>query len=178
MKKLISVALCVALCFVFPVSVKANDKPEISAKAYVLYCVESGDIILSKNENERMKPASTTKLMTVLLTLEQAAKNDSIVTFTDKMQAEGSSMYLSEGDKVRLSDLAVGMMMASGNDAANAAALTIGGSFERLATHILSLQAVLTTTITTRPRTIWLCLWLRDWRTGSLQASPRARARL
>ena len=133
MKKLISVALCVALCFVFPVSVKANDKPEISAKAYVLYCVESGDIILSKNENERMKPASTTKLMTVLLTLEQAAKNDSIVTFTDKMQAEGSSMYLREGDKVRLSDLAVGMMMASGNDAANAAALTIGGSFERFA---------------------------------------------
>ena len=97
----------------------------------MLYCVENGEIILSKNENKRMKPASTTKLMTTLLTLEAAAKNDRIITFTDEMTAEGSSMYLEKGEKVRLSDLAAGMMMCSGNDAANAAAISLSGSTEK-----------------------------------------------
>ena len=44
---------------------------------------------------------------------------DRVVAFTKDMTAEGSSMYLKVGEKVKLSDLAVGMMMASGNDAAN-----------------------------------------------------------
>ncbi len=123
--------LSAVLVFAFPVSVGAEDTVETSAGAFVLYCAENGEIILSKNENQRMKPASTTKLMTVLLTLEQAAKNDRVVTFTDEMIAEGSSMYLQVGEKVRLSDLAAGMMMASGNDAANAAAISISGSAEK-----------------------------------------------
>ena len=97
----------------------------------MLFCVENKKIILSKNENKRMKPASTTKLMTALLTLEEAAKNDRVITFTDEMTAEGSSMYLEVGEKLRLSDLAAGMMMVSGNDAANAAAVSISGSFKK-----------------------------------------------
>ena len=78
-----------------------------------------------------MKPASTTKIMTSLITLEEAASCNSEVTFKQEMVAEGSSMYLKVGEKVRLSDLASGMMMASGNDAANAAAYTISGSPEK-----------------------------------------------
>ncbi len=131
MKRIIAVTLCFALAFVFPVSARADEAPETSAEAFVLYCVENGEIILSKNENKRMKPASTTKLMTTLLTLEAAAKNDRIITFTDEMTAEGSSMYLEKGEKVRLSDLAAGMMMCSGNDAANAAAISLSGSMEK-----------------------------------------------
>lgn len=108
-----------------------SGKSDISASAYVLYCPQNGEIILSKNENERKKPASTTKLMTSLITLEQAAKGNKNVTFTEKMTAEGSSMYLEYGDTLKLSDLAAGMMMCSGNDAANAAAIAVSGSFER-----------------------------------------------
>lgn len=77
--------------------------------------------------------ASTTKIMTTLLTLEEAAVDNRIVTFTDEMTAEGSSMYLKIGEKVTLYDLAVGMMMQSGNDAANAAAIEIAGSMEAFA---------------------------------------------
>lgn len=80
-----------------------------------------------------MKMASTTKLMTTLITLENSSADNSQITFRDDMIAEGSSMYLKVGDKLRLYDLAVGMMMCSGNDAANAAALTIGGSTEKFA---------------------------------------------
>lgn len=128
MKKLLVLILCFSVAFAFTIRVAAADIPDTGANAFVLYCVENKKIILSKNENERMKPASTTKLMTTLLTLEEAAKNDRVITFTDEMTAEGSSMYLEVGEKLRLSDLATGMMMVSGNDAANAAAVSISGS--------------------------------------------------
>ena len=132
MKKALSLILCTVLLFC-PLCVHASEVPETQAEAYVLYCPESGELLASHNADKRMKPASTTKLMTTLLTLEQAAKDNEEVTFTNEMTAEGSSMYLKLGEQVTLRDLAVGMMMSSGNDAANAAAITIGGSSEGFA---------------------------------------------
>ena len=137
MKKAVTVVLCVVIFFsasVYTVfSVEKTSPPEVSAQACVLYCVEDGKLYYSKNENEKMKPASTTKLMTTLLTLEYADAADREVEFTSEMMAEGSSMYLKTGEVVKLSDLAAGMMMASGNDAANAAAISIAGSNEEFA---------------------------------------------
>lgn len=136
MKKTICVLISALIIFIsiapaYAAEDGAPEMPGTSASAYVLYCPQNGKIILSKNENERRKPASTTKLMTSLITLEQAAKGNKSVTFTEKMTAEGSSMYLEYGDTLKLSDLAAGMMMCSGNDAANAAAIAVSGSFER-----------------------------------------------
>lgn len=108
-------------------------EPKLSASAAALYCVDSGEFLYSENADERLPMASTTKIMTTLLTVETAAAENKLVTVTKDMYAEGSSMYLQAGDRLRLSDLAAGMMMASGNDAANAAALTIGGSIEGFA---------------------------------------------
>lgn len=149
MKKAICFALCavITLCFSMTagsvraesVSSEAADSandisiPTVSAEAYALYCADNGELIAAENENKKMKPASTTKIMTSLIALEQSAAADVKVTFTDEMVAEGSSMYLKIGDQVKLSDLAAGMMMASGNDAANAAALTVCESTEAFA---------------------------------------------
>ncbi len=132
MKKALSLILCTVLLFC-PLCVHASEVPETQAEAYVLYCPESGELLASHNADKRMKPASTTKLMTTLLTLEQAAKGNETVTFTQEMVSEGSSMYLKLGEKVTLRDLAVGMMMSSGNDAANAAAISIAGDDLRFA---------------------------------------------
>lgn len=136
MKKLISSILCVIL-FVTAVpiasSAENSEIPDISAESYVLYCADNGNIITSKNEHKKMKPASTTKLMTTLITLEEAAASDKQVKFTKEMTAEGSSMYLEVGNVVTLRDLAAGMMMASGNDAANAVAVTVAGNSEKFA---------------------------------------------
>lgn len=130
MKRVLCVLLCV-LIFAFTFNTTACAKElSLSAQAYVLYCVENGSVVLSQNENVRMKPASTTKVMTTLLALEAAKENDVLVKFKPDMIAEGSSMYLKNGDTVHLSDLAKGMMMASGNDAANAVALTLSDSFD------------------------------------------------
>ncbi len=131
MKKTVCLILCFVLCFGF--SGFKVGALGTSARAHILMDAESGIILSQNNENTRLKMASTTKLMTTLLTLEEAEKKDRVVTFTEEMTAEGSSMYLKVGDKVRLSDLAKGMMMASGNDAANAAALTLSKSFESFA---------------------------------------------
>ena len=133
MKQLVTIILCALTALTVPICANAAELPDTSAQAYVLYCPDNGEILASENENERMKPASTTKLMTTLITLEHAAKGNEIITFTDEMTAEGSSMYLKLGEQVTLRDLAVGMMLSSGNDAANAAAITIGGSSEEFA---------------------------------------------
>jgi D-alanyl-D-alanine carboxypeptidase/D-alanyl-D-alanine carboxypeptidase (penicillin-binding protein 5/6) len=136
MKRAFAFVICALFIFAtIPVAncEDGSDVPSVSAQSYVLYCADNGQIICSQNENKKMKPASTTKIMTSLITLEQAASANKRVEFTQEMVAEGSSMYLKVGDVVTLKDLAAGMMMASGNDAANAAAITISGSKEKFA---------------------------------------------
>lgn len=136
MKNAVCVILSIAFAFMSACVVFAKDSdtpPSVSADSYILYCPDNGEVICSSNENKKIKPASTTKLMTTLLALEQAESCDQSVEFTDEMVAEGSSMYLKIGDVVALSDLAAGMMMASGNDAANAVALTLAKSTENFA---------------------------------------------
>ena len=133
MKKVLCVFLCL-LCFLFQFNTTACAKElSVSAQAYVLYCVENESVILESDANKRMKPASTTKIMTTLLALEKAQKNDMRVKFDESMIEQGSSMYLKVGDVVHLSSLAKGMMMASGNDAANSVALTLCDSMEDFA---------------------------------------------
>ncbi len=110
--------------------INISGAPDISAYAYALYCPDNSQIILSRNENLTLPMASTTKIMTALIALSQPDVNDRVVEFTEDMIAEGSSMYLKVGDKLKLSDLAAGMLAASGNDGANGIAYTLGGSIE------------------------------------------------
>lgn len=132
MKRLLSVGLIILFLCLSVASVHAEEF-STSAEAFILYCSDNGEILLSDNADQELPIASTTKIMTTLLTLEEAARDNRVVEFTDEMTAEGSSMYLKRGEKVTLYDLAVGMMMQSGNDAANAAAITIAGSIEDFA---------------------------------------------
>lgn len=114
----------------------AASEPElkISARAAVLMNADSGEILYAKNENERLAMASTTKIMTALLTLEEAQKQDEVVTVTDAMvQVEGSSMGLHAGDQLTLKGIAAGMLSVSGNDAANTAAIAVAGSTQAFA---------------------------------------------
>ncbi len=109
--------------------------PETSAYAYCLYCCNNGEVIAEKNADERLPMASTTKIMTAVLGLEaaQQSENEPEITITPEMYAEGSSMYLADGETVTLTELVGGMLMVSGNDAANAVAMTLGGSREGFA---------------------------------------------
>ena len=104
-----------------------------SAAACVLYCPESGEILYGHDINQRRPIASITKIMTALIALEEAGKCDKQVRITPQMYAEGSSMYLHEGEVLLLSEIVKGMLAVSGNDAANAAAYAVAGSKEKFA---------------------------------------------
>ncbi|MCQ4022169.1 D-alanyl-D-alanine carboxypeptidase [Ruminococcus sp. zg-924] len=121
------------MIFAISPSVAAEDEISVSAQAAALLCIDTGEFLFIKNGEERLPMASTTKIMTSLLALEAAQKNDKEVVFTKEMIAEGSSMGLKLGYKLALSDLAAGMMTVSGNDSANAAAIGVSGSYEKFA---------------------------------------------
>ena len=102
----------------------------LSAKAAVVINGDTGEILFSRNANERLPMASTTKIMTALLLCENADLNETIVTTKEMVTVEGSSMGLGIGDTVSYHDLLYGMMLASGNDAANTTAIAISGSLD------------------------------------------------
>ena len=124
LKKVLALFLCGLLIVPFCGFVSEND---VSAKAAVLYSPESEEFLFEKNSDLQLSMASTTKIMTALITLEYIETHgDSVVSITDEMvRVEGSSMGLQAGDKISLYNLCVGMLLSSGNDAANAASMYI-----------------------------------------------------
>lgn len=112
----------------------AEGGPQVSAQAAIVIHADSGKVLYEKNADEQRSMASTTKIMTALIALETAAADDPVVTITDEMvRVEGSSMGLQPGDQLTLKSLAAGMLIVSGNDAANSAAIAISGSTEAFA---------------------------------------------
>lgn len=100
---------------------------EVSAVAAVLMDADSGRLLYDKNGEKRMLIASTTKLMTALVALEQGGLQQEI-TVTGGHMAEGSSMYLRPGEKLTLETLLYGLLLSSGNDAALAVTECMGGA--------------------------------------------------
>ncbi len=97
-------------------------------KSAVLIDGENGRVLFELNKDEPLPMASTTKIMTALITLEEENIDEYFTVDGKAIMVEGSSMGLKKGDKATLRILAAGMLLASGNDAANAAAVKIAGS--------------------------------------------------
>lgn len=107
--------------------------PDVSAKAAVLMDADSGNILGAKNPDERLPMASTTKIMTALVAIEQADVSRMVEISPAAVGVEGSSIYLYEGERLSLEDLLYAMLLESANDAAAAIAIEIGGSLEGFA---------------------------------------------
>lgn len=106
---------------------------ESFAKSAVVIDAENNEVLYSKNYNAELPMASTTKIMTALITCEHCKKND-VITVDEKMlNVDGTSLGLKKGDKLSVYDTVVGMMLTSGNDAANVLAFYISGSKEAFA---------------------------------------------
>ncbi len=102
----------------------------VSARNAVLIEQESGRIIYEKSAHDKQRIASITKVMTAILAIE-SGKMDEIATVSEKaIRAEGSSIYLKPGEKIKLEHLVFGLMLRSGNDSAVAIAEHVGGSLE------------------------------------------------
>ncbi|KXG77031.1 D-alanyl-D-alanine carboxypeptidase family protein [Thermotalea metallivorans] len=107
--------------------------PEISAPSGILIDAETGDVLYEKNAHERMYPASTTKIMTAILTLENAKLQDTVVIDKDTPFTEGNRIYAIEGEIFTVEQLLYALMVESANDAAVALAKHISGSVEEFA---------------------------------------------
>ena len=102
--------------------------PTINSRAYVVIDRNSNTILIGKNENQRKKMASTTKIMTALVVIEHCNLSDIVEVSKKSASTGGSRLGLKTGDKITVYDLLYGLMMRSGNDAAVALAEHISGS--------------------------------------------------
>ena len=109
------------------------DEISLDSRIALIYDRASGRILYEKNGNKQTPMASTTKIMTAIVVLENANLTD-VVTISSKAAGIGGSrLGLKKNDKITVNDLLYGLMLRSGNDAAIALAIHVGGSVEGFA---------------------------------------------
>ena len=111
----------------------AAAEPSISAETAVLIDAVSGKVLYDRRMDAHMYPASTTKILTAMLAAEEADPEEIVTVSENAAGQEGSSIYLTAGEKITMKDLLYGMMLRSGNDAATAVAEAIAGDTETFA---------------------------------------------
>ena len=107
--------------------------PIINSRAYAVIDRASNTLLIGKNENQKKKMASTTKIMTALIVIEHTNLSDTIEISKKAANTGGSRLGLKSGDKITVYDLLYGLMMRSGNDAAVALAEYVSGSISNFA---------------------------------------------
>ena len=120
--------ILVILLILIPIKIKAFDT---SATSAILMDLDSNRILYSKNIHEIRSVASISKIMTAIIAIE-SNKLDDIVTIGDEIDsAYGSAIYIKKQEQIKLIDLVYGLMLRSGNDAANAIAKYVGNDIEK-----------------------------------------------
>lgn len=103
---------------------------QASGSAYIVINAADNKVLMESNAQTRLPMASTTKVMTALIVLENAPTDLLVTVPEDAVRVEGSSMYLKEGEELTILELLYGLMLSSGNDAALALAYAVGGTPE------------------------------------------------
>lgn len=114
-------------------STNPSVEPITYSRAVVVYDRTSKTVLYGKNENDVRAMASTTKIMTATLLIENADLSQTVEVSKRAANTGGSRLGLKTGDKITLNDLLYGLMLCSGNDAAVQIAETVGGSVEGFA---------------------------------------------
>lgn len=112
---------------------QTKDEPTLNSRIAVAYDRKSGEVIWGKDEHKRTAMASTTKIMTAIVTLENCDLTQTVTISKKSAGTGGSRLGLKADDKITMNDLLYGLMLKSGNDAAVAIAETVGGSVEGFA---------------------------------------------
>lgn len=107
-----------------------NEELKINSRAGLIYDRKSKRVIWGKSENEKRPMASTTKIMTAIVVIENANLNDVVIVSKKSAGTGGSRLGLKSGDKITVNDLLYGLLLVSGNDAAVALAEYVGGSIQ------------------------------------------------
>ncbi|MEK4824817.1 D-alanyl-D-alanine carboxypeptidase family protein [Niallia sp. FSL W8-0951] len=129
LRKLIILTIITSILFL-AIPQKSSAQMYVSAQSAILMEQDSGRVIFEKDAHTKRRIASITKIMTALLAVESGKLEDTVTVSSNAIRTEGSSIYLQEGEKIKLEDLVYGLMLRSGNDAAVAIAETVGGSLD------------------------------------------------
>lgn len=135
MKKLVTIVLAVlVLINAAPVvSFGATEPPAIIAETGIVIDARTGVVLYDKNMNEQREPASTTKVITALLALENLKLNKLVTIDSETPFTEGSRIYLLENENVTVEQLLYALLLESANDAAVALGKEIAGSIPAFA---------------------------------------------
>ena len=130
MKKITWILLALAI-ITSPITVFAEETtPTVEAAAAILMDAETGRILWGKNHHDPMAMASTTKIITAVLAIESGRINETVTVSSRAAAAPKVKMNLSTGEKIRLGDLMLALMLESSNDAAVAIAEHLAGTVE------------------------------------------------
>jgi D-alanyl-D-alanine carboxypeptidase (penicillin-binding protein 5/6) len=135
MKKIFALLLLLISCTAMaaPADLPMEPPPKLSAKAWLLLDMQSGQVLVEHNADQRIEPASLTKLMSAYLTFAalhrgQIKLTDSLTVSEKASKAEGSRMFVEPNKQVSVADLLRGMIVQSGNDATMVLADAVGRS--------------------------------------------------
>jgi D-alanyl-D-alanine carboxypeptidase/D-alanyl-D-alanine carboxypeptidase (penicillin-binding protein 5/6) len=109
------------------VQASGENVPKIKSDSAVMIDAKTGNILYQKNSSDKMYPASITKIVTGILAIESGKLNDTVIVSSNAAKADGTRVYLLEGEKVPLKKLVQGLLINSGNDAAIAIAEYLAG---------------------------------------------------
>lgn len=126
MKKILFLIL-----LIFPFKVFAYTP---SASSYTVMDMDTKRVLKQSNQHTKRLIASTTKIMTALVTLNNADLNQKVKVGTEVLKSYGSGIYIEVGETIKINDLLYGLMLRSGNDAAIQLANSVGGSIEGFVT--------------------------------------------
>ena len=111
----------------------ATEPPNVTGQSFVVMDANTGNVVYGKGEHNQYPPASTTKLMTILLTLENCEMDELVTVGEIPPYVEGSKIYIHEGEQITVEQLLYSVILASANDSSTALAEHISGSVEDFA---------------------------------------------
>ena len=135
-KKIIIKALFIFLLFISIATLSLADEPTIYSEAAILIDSKDGTVIYEKNSNERMYPASTTKILTAIIALESCSLNEKATaseTAINSIKSGYTTANIQIGETLSMRDLLYALLIKSANEAANVIAEHIAGSTENFA---------------------------------------------
>src|SRR6056297_1945144 len=131
--KVLYLVILTLILIIFSANFVFAQVPDVSARTAVVMDVITEQILYDKHMHIKMPPASTTKVLTTIIAIEESNLNEVVIVSRNAAYQEGSSIWLREGEKLTLEELLYGIMLSSANDAAVAVAEHIAGSVEKFA---------------------------------------------
>ncbi len=132
-KRVVCVVLCISLCvvgYIQTTEVKAEESLKMYSGSYALMDGETGRVLTGKNETTPMANASTTKILTCIITLENCDLNEMVTISANAASQPQVRLGMDEGEQYPLKDMLYGLMLESYNDCAVAIAEHVAGSVE------------------------------------------------